>query len=66
LAEQLADEVRGIVGDGVAPPGDVLIGARQNQFVVAGRLRRGTSTMLNGTPLARIASVNGATATSES
>ena len=31
--------MRGIVRDGVAPPGDVLIGARQNQFVVAGRLR---------------------------
>src|SRR5215212_1912656 len=40
-AEQLADKVHWIVRDGVAPPGDVLIGARQNQFVVAGRLRWG-------------------------
>src|SRR6266568_6222578 len=40
-AEQLVDEVRWIVRDGVAPPGDVLIGARQNQFVVAGWLRLG-------------------------
>src|ERR1044072_7515730 len=41
LAEQLAHEVRGVVRDGVAPRGDVLIGAHKIQLVVAGRLRRG-------------------------
>src|SRR5690349_17691800 len=41
LAEQLADEVRGIVRDSVAPPRDVLIGAHKNELVVAGRLRWG-------------------------
>src|SRR5258705_7292284 len=37
--EQSVDEVRGIVRDGVAAPGDVLIGARKDEFVV--RIRGG-------------------------
>src|SRR6266508_3740091 len=38
-AEQPVDEVRWIVRDRVAAPGDVLIGARKNEFVI--RIRRG-------------------------
>src|SRR5207237_4395689 len=37
--KQLVDEVDGIVRDGVAPPGDVLVGTRKNEFPTAGRLR---------------------------
>ena len=38
-AEQLPDEVFGIVRGGITAPGDVLIGARNNELVIAGRLR---------------------------
>src|SRR5213592_3084603 len=38
-SEQLVDEVRWIVRDGVAAPGDVLIGACDNEFAAGGRLR---------------------------
>jgi len=65
-AEQLPDKRRGIVRDGVAAPSGVLIGARQNELWSLGGRASKTSTVLNGTPLLRIASVNGATATSES
>src|SRR3954464_3968849 len=37
-AEQLAHKMCGIVRDGVATPGDVLIGARKNEFAGTGRL----------------------------
>src|SRR5688572_18553116 len=52
LADQLADEVRRIVRDGVAPPGDMLISARQNQLVVAGRLRFGDIDDVEGDAMA--------------
>ncbi len=68
-AKQLVDDLHGIVRDGIAAPGDVLIGARKNELVAGGqaaRRRRRISTMKNGTPLPRIASANGATATSGS
>ena len=57
-AEQLADEIRGIVGDGIAAPGHVLVGARDNEFVAPGGWTSpaATSTTANGTPLAVIAS----------
>src|SRR5215204_2880312 len=52
LAEQLAHEMRGIVRNGVTAPGNVLIGARQNEFVVAGRLRCGNIDDVEGDAVA--------------